>query len=43
MSSMEPYDSYGGNGCLAIGTKITMADGSLKNIEDINIGEYVKS
>ena len=37
------YDSYGGNGCLAIGTKITMADGSLKNIEDINIGEYVKS
>ena len=37
------YDSYGGRGCLAIGTKITMADGSLKNIEDINIGEYVKS
>tara|TARA_A100001515_G_scaffold71513_1_gene56896 strand:- start:2062 stop:3204 length:1143 start_codon:yes stop_codon:yes gene_type:complete len=37
------YDSYGGNGCLALGTRITMADGTLKKIEDINIGEYVKS
>lgn len=28
-------------GCLIKGTKITMADGSLKNIEDIQIGDYV--
>ena len=37
------YDSYGGSGCLALGTKITMADGSLKKIEDLNVGDYVKS
>jgi len=37
------YDSYGGTGCLALGTKITMADGTLKNIEDLNVGEYVRS
>lgn len=37
------YDSYGGRGCLALGTRITMADGSMKKIEDINVGDYVKS
>ena len=37
------YSQYGGVGCLAVGTKIQMADGSEKNIEDINIGEQVKS
>ena len=37
------YDTYGGRGCLAIGTPITMADGSVKNIEDINIGDWVRS
>ena len=29
--------------CFPAGTKINMADGSLKNIEDIEIGDYVKS
>jgi hypothetical protein len=29
--------------CTIAGTKITMADGSLKNIEDIKIGDYVLS
>ncbi len=28
-------------GCLIKGTKITMADGSLKTIEDIQIGDYI--
>ena len=27
----------------ALGTRITMADGSMKKIEDINVGDYVKS
>lgn len=30
-----------GDACFVEGTKITMADGSLSNIEDIDIGEYV--
>lgn len=29
--------------CFPAGTKITMADGSLKNIEDVRFGEYVLS
>tara|TARA_Y100000592_G_scaffold95834_1_gene163150 strand:- start:2676 stop:3806 length:1131 start_codon:yes stop_codon:yes gene_type:complete len=37
------FDTYGGNGCLAIGTKITLPDGSVKNVEELNIGEYIKS
>ena len=37
------FDTYGGNGCLALGTKITLPDGSTKNVEELNIGEYVKS
>ena len=37
------YSQYGGVGCLGIGTPITMADGSVKNIEDINIGDWVRS
>ena len=28
--------------CFVAGTKVTMADGSLKNIEDVNIGEKVR-
>ncbi|MDO8467854.1 MAG: hypothetical protein Q7S56_02820 [Nanoarchaeota archaeon] len=35
--------SSGGDSCFPAGTKITMADGSKKNIEDVKIGEYVKS
>jgi hypothetical protein len=35
------YSQYGGHGCLAIGTKILMADNSIKNIEDVNIGDWV--
>ena len=37
------YSQYGGLGCLGIGTPITMADGSTKNIEDINIGDMIRS
>jgi hypothetical protein len=37
------YDTYGGLGCLGIGTPITMADGSTKNIEDVNVGDWVKT
>ena len=37
------YSQYGGLGCLGIGTPITMADGTTKNIEDINIGEWIRS
>lgn len=32
-----------GSRCVAEGTKITMADGSLQNIEDIDKGDYVKT
>ena len=34
---------YGGEICFIAGTKITMADGSLKNIEDIQVGEIIAS
>jgi len=37
------YSQYGGLGCLGLGTKITMGDGSEKNIEDINVGDTVLS
>ena len=33
----------GGGGCLLAGTKITMADGSIKNVEDVVVGDSVKS
>lgn len=32
-----------GGGCLVAGTKIKMADGSLKNIEDVQVGESVQT
>ena len=34
---------YDGGGCFLAGTKITMSDGTEKNIEDIQIGDYVIS
>jgi len=37
------YSQYGGVGCLGIGTPITMADGTTKNIEDVNIGDMIRS
>ena len=37
------YSMYGGVGCLGIGTPITMADGTTKNIEDVNIGDMIRS
>ena len=37
------YDAYGGHGCLGLGTPITMADGTTKNIEDINVGDTIRS
>jgi hypothetical protein len=33
----------GGGGCLAYGTKVLMYDGSYKNVEDLVIGDIVKS
>ena len=33
----------GGEGCLAYGTKVLMYDGSYKNVEDLIIGDIVKS
>ena len=37
-------DSYGGSpSCLLEGTKIEMADGSYKKVEELNIGEWIKS
>jgi hypothetical protein len=35
--------SGGGGGCLLAGTEVTMADGSTKNIEDIQVGDRVMS
>ena len=37
------YSQYGGLGCVGIGTKILMADGSTKNIEDLNVGDWVRA
>jgi len=37
------YSQYGGAGCLGIGTPIIMADGTTKNIEDVNVGEWVRA
>ena len=37
------YDSYGGSGCMVVGTRINMPDGSTRNVEDLNIGDYVLS
>ena len=33
----------GGSACLVGGTKIKMADGSYENIEDVDVGDYVKT
>jgi hypothetical protein len=33
----------GGGGCFLFGTKITMADGSLKNIEDLKLGDELRT
>ena len=49
-STVHKSDSYsglcacsGGDGCLVYGTKVLMYDGSLKNVEDLVIGDIVKS
>lgn len=39
-TGVDPGDD---NSCFPAGTKITMADGSYKNIEDINVGDKVLS
>ncbi len=37
-------DSYGGSpSCLLIGTPIDMADGTTKNVEDLDIGDWIMS
>jgi hypothetical protein len=38
-----PCACGGGDGCLIYGTKVLMYDGSLKNVEDLVIGDIVKS
>ena len=38
-----PGSGGGGGGCLLSGTKITMSDGTIKNVEDIVVGDVVKS
>ena len=40
--SMFPKDIVAG-GCVVAGTKISMRDGSFKNIEDIIVGDFVKT
>ena len=37
------YDSYGGRGCFGVGSTITLGDGSTRLIEDINIGDEIKT
>lgn len=39
---MYPKDIVSG-GCVVAGTKILMADGSAKNVEEIQVGEFVKT
>lgn len=36
-------DDDGGMDCFATGTKITLADGSTKNVEDLKVGDTVRS
>lgn len=33
--------AHGGRGCLAPGSKVIMADGSLRNIEDVSVGDLL--
>lgn len=40
--SPYPKDIVGG-GCMVAGTKIQMADGTLRNIEDVVVGDYVRT
>lgn len=43
-STMETYaKQIISGGCVVEGTKVQMADGTLKNIEDINVGDYVRT
>jgi len=39
----DPGDGPGGGGCFVQGTPVVMADGTTKAIEDVNVGESVKS
>jgi len=39
-AAKDPYSGYGS--CFIAGTKVTMADGTLKNIEDVVVGDKVK-
>lgn len=43
-STMEIYSKQIiSGGCVVEGTKVQLADGTLKNIEDINVGDYVRT
>ena len=37
------YSQYGGLGCVGLGTPIIMADGTTTNIEDVNVGDWVRA
>ncbi len=41
LQAIQTYQPGGGGGCFAPGTKILMANGSTKNIEDVKVGDYV--
>lgn len=41
--SLDCNCSSGGNGCLVYGTLVEMGDGTFKKVEDLEIGEIVKS
>ena len=40
-AAKDNQSGYGGS-CFIAGTKVTMADGTLKNIEDVKVGDKVK-
>ncbi|MCD6237542.1 MAG: hypothetical protein J7K13_06300 [Thermoplasmata archaeon] len=42
-AAVSAIGDKGGNSCFLAGTKIVMADGSTKNIEDIQVGDVVQS
>ena len=37
------YSQYGGLGCLGLGTPITLANGNTVKIENVNVGDMIKS
>ena len=42
-TTKPPGNGGGGGGCFIAGTQISMADGSTKNIEDVQVGELIRT